>query len=322
MQRSKIVLILILLLAGPVEPARAVEGPAVAGPIGGTDMRSALMPPPGLYGGVLAAAAGTLDFVDGEGDTIPAFRDAHLTRNLAGPFLYFVPDVKVFGGSVAIGGLAPAGNSCGHILIGEKDHCTNAIGDPYVELQWARSWAIVRQSRYAGAYPILEGLSILLGLGIVIPVGQYDAATPARQATSIGTNIWDVAPTVAMTYTTAPVLAEGTEFSAKLYWNNYWENPDTRHRTGDVVNVDFAITERMGRWQAGLAGFYAIQVDDDAVAGAAIDGMRAETLQLGAVVNYDMPEHASSLKLKALTSAFSENTVYSWGVAFGWVKKF
>ncbi len=322
MRRSKTTFFLVLLLATLAMPARAVEGPAVAGPIGGTDMRSALMPPPGLYGGVLGAASATLDFVDGDGDTIPALRDAYVSRNLVGPFLYFVPDIKVFGGSVAIGGLLPGGNSCGHILIGEKTHCTNAIGDPYVELQWARSWASPRPSSYAGAYPILEGFSILLGIGVVVPVGQYDAATPARQATSIGTNIWDVAPAVAMTYTTAPILAEGTEFSAKVYWNNYWENPETRHRTGDLINVDFAITERIGRWQAGVAGFYAIQIDDDTLSGATIDGVRGETLQLGPVINYDMPEQASSLKLKAITSAFAENTVYAWTVAFGWVKKF
>lgn len=319
---------LAILLGGiciaTAERARAVEGPAVAGPIGGTDMRSATLPPPGLYGGVIGAAFATLDFVDGDGDTIPALSDAHITRNLAGPFLFYVPDLKLFSGSVAVGALLPAGNSCGQILIGESRNCTNAIGDPYVEMQWSRSWVTSRASYDASAYPILEGLTLLLGVGLAIPLGQYDSETPARRTTSIGTNLWDVAPTLAVTYMTPAIIAEGTEFSAKVYWNNYWVNPDTGHRTGDLINVDFAITERFGRWQAGVTGFYAIQIEDDSVFGIPIppDGVRAETLQLGAVINYDMPESASSVKFKALTSAFAENTVYSWAVVLGWVKKF
>jgi hypothetical protein len=35
-----------------------------------------------------------------------------------------------------------------------------------------------------------------------------------------------------------------------------------------------------------------------------------------------MPEYASTLKLKALTSVTAENTVRSWGVIFGWIRKF
>jgi hypothetical protein len=41
-------------------PALAVEGPTVAGPIGGNDIRSAVLPPPGLYGGVVLLHASTM----------------------------------------------------------------------------------------------------------------------------------------------------------------------------------------------------------------------------------------------------------------------
>ena len=51
-----------------------------------------------------------------------------------------------------------------------------------------------------------------------------------------------------------PILAEGTEISAKLYWNNYLRNPETGCATGDLINIDFAITERIGRFQVGVAG--------------------------------------------------------------------
>ena len=98
-------------------PALAVEGPTAAGPIGGTDIRSAMLPPPGLYGGVILVGAGTLDFVDGDGDTIPALREAHLEKELAGPFLYYVPDIKVLGGSIGFAAIIPAGNQCGHLSL-------------------------------------------------------------------------------------------------------------------------------------------------------------------------------------------------------------
>ena len=120
------------------------------------------------------------------------------------------------------------------------------------------------------------------------------------------------------------MLAEGTEFSAKFYWNNYLENPETNYRTGDLLNLDFAVTEHIGRWQVGVAGFYAWQIEDDKIGGVRIppDGRQGELLQLGGVVAYDMPEYGSSVKVKALRSVEAENTVHSWGVAATWIKGF
>ena len=313
-----------VLLLFACTPALAVEGPTAAGPIGGTDIRSAMLPPPGLYGGVILLGAGTLDFVDGHGDTIPALREAHLEKELAGPFLYYVPDIKVFGGSIGFGAIIPAGNQCGHLFIGDSNRCTVGVGDPYAEINWSRSFGTPRPSKYPGAYPILQGLTIMTGFGVVFPAGTYDSSDVTEQALSIGNNLWDFAPSVALTYTTPPLIAEGTEVSAKFYWNNYLENPATHYFTGDLLNLDFAVTEHIGKFQVGVAGFYAVQVEDDKQFGVPIapDGRRVEVLQLGPVLNYDMPEYSSSVKIKALSTLIAANTVTSWGVVFGWVKKF
>ena len=315
---------LVCFFCGFGMPALAVEGPTAAGPIGGTDIRSAMLPPPGLYGGVILLGAGTLDFVDGRGDTIPALKDAHLAKELAGPFLYYVPEIKVLGGSIGFGAIIPAGNQCGQLFIGEPSRCQAGVGDPYVELDWSRSFGTLRPSKFPGAYPILQGLTIMTGFGAVLPAGTYDPSNLTQQAMSIGNNIWDFAPTVAFTYTTTPIFAEGTEISAKFYWNNYLENPATHYFTGDLLDLDFAVTEHIGRFQVGVAGFYAVQVEDDKLLGIAIppDGRRADVLELGPVVNYDMPEYGSSVKVKALATLFAANTVTSWGVVFGWIKKF
>ena len=131
---------------------------------------------------------------------------------------------------------------------------------------------------------------MMAGFGALLPMGTYDASDPTEQALSIGTNIWGFAPTVAFTYTTPPLLAEGTEISAKLFWNNYLENPTTHYFTGDLLDLDFAVTEHIGRFQIGVTGFYAVQVEDDRLFGVPIppDGRRGEILQLGGIVSYDM----------------------------------
>ncbi len=302
----------------------AIEGSSAAGPIGGTDIRSALLPAPGLYGGVIPFAATAFDFVDGSGNTIPELSTASLSKRLVGPFLIYVPDIQVFGGSIGIAGIVPYGETCGHLFANNTTRrCMVGFGDPYVEVSWSRSFGRQRPSRYPGAFPILEGLTIMAGFGVVLPWGKYDAQEHQNQGLSVGNNIWDFAPTVAFTYTTPPILAEGTEVSAKLYWNNYLTNPDTQYKTGTLLNVDFAVSERIGRFQFGLAGIYAVQVEDDTLNGIPIppDGRRTEVLSLGGVLSIDLPEYISSVKIKALTTALARNSVWTSGVAVGWIKK-
>ena len=109
-----------------------------------------------------------------------------------------------------------------------------------------------------------------------------------------------------------------------MYVNNYLSNPATDYTTGTLFNVDFAISERIGRFQVGMAGSYLLQVADDKQSGVVVppDGRRAESLSLGAVINYDMPEYNAAVKIKPLATVQAKNTVYYWGVLIGWIKKF
>ncbi|MEG6507786.1 transporter [Methyloligella sp. 2.7D] len=307
-----------------IRPAIAAEGPTAAGPIGGTDIRSAQLPPPGLYGGLFGFDAGTMEFLGPDGETIPALRDGHLRKELTGPFFLYVPDKKLLGGSIGLTGYVPLGNQCGHLFTGQRSECSQGLGDPYLEMDWSRSFGHYRPSRDPDAYPIFQGLSVLLGFGTVFPIGSYDDDDRLEQVLSIGTNIWDFAPTMAMTYTTRPILAEGTEFSAKLFWNNYLENPSTNFQTGDLINIDFAVTEHMGPFQVGVTGFYAWQTQDDTVLGVPVapDGNRVTGLAIGPIVNYDMPERNASLKAKSFTTVYARNQVTAWHVIVGWFQKF
>lgn len=303
--------------------AMAVEGSSTAGPIGGTDMRSAQLPPPGLYMAGVGVHAAARRFYDGGGNAVPTLDALDLSRDRAGIILLWVPQAQVLGGSIGFLGAVSGGVECGRLFAATSKRCISGAGDPYVEIDWSRHFGTVRQSQYPGAFPIAEGLTVQLGLGAVIPAGRFDMRDATQQGLVIGNNIWDVAPIAAFTYVTRPIIADGTELSAKAYLNNYWPNPDTRYSTGSLVNIDFALTEKIGQLQLGLAGFHVFQVDDDKQLGTRIppDGRRANILQLGGVVAYDMPEHGASLKVKALKTVINDNAVESWGISVALVKK-
>lgn len=304
--------------------AMAAEGSSVAGPIGGTDIRSAHLPPPGVYGGLILFFAKADQFFDGSGNLVEPLRELDLTRKRVAPFLLYVPDVQLFGGSLGLLGTVPVGTECGRLFEATPSQCIAGIGDPYIELVWSRFFGTMRPSHYPGAFPVAEGLALSLGVGVIVPVGEFEVEDAALQGLTIGNNIWDIAPFAALTYTTKPILADGTEISAKAYWNNYISNPDTHYRTGSLISTDFAVSERIGRLQVGIAGLYAVQVEDDELFGTGVppDGRRAEVLSLGPVLSYDLPEFDASFKIKALTSVRVRNAVQSWGISAGWVKRF
>src|SRR5437868_2008851 len=102
------------LLCG-ASSAVAVEGTTAAGPVGGSDVRVALLPPPGVYGGIAFFAGNAPRLVDGNGHDIPGL-SPHFTVKAASPFAVYVPDVKVLGGSIGVFGVLPYGAECGHLL--------------------------------------------------------------------------------------------------------------------------------------------------------------------------------------------------------------
>jgi hypothetical protein len=217
----------------------------------------------------------------------------------------------------------PYGAECGRFLAAQPWACAWGAADPYVEIGWFRYFGTPRPSRVAGSFPILEGLAISAGIGAVFPVGQYNVRQVTQQGIGMGNNIFDIAPSLAITYTTPPVFAEATELSAKLYWNKYRINSATQYQTADLVSVDFAVTERYGRFQLGVTGTYAFQFEGDKQFGVTVppDGHRSEVLLLGGIFVYDMPEYAMSMKIKAVTSVIAANAVQSQDLTIAFIKK-
>ena len=311
------------LLCSMSVPVLAVEGSSAAGPIGGTDIRSAFLPPPGLYGGLIFVEGAAWRAFDGAGNRVSALDGLRLRSETAGAAFLYVPDFEFWGGRVGVVAVLSGGDDCGHLFADAPKRCIWGAGDPYVEVAWSRFFGTLRPSQYAGAFPIRQGLTIQAAFGAVLPFGEYNVVQANIQGLNIGNNIWDFAPIVAATYTTQPILGEGTEFSARFYWNNYLRNPATQYATGALLDVDFAVTEHSGRWQLGFAGYYATQVADDTINGVRLppDGHRTTILSIGGVLAYDVAELDMSFKLKALTKIIHDNTVGSYGVAVSAFKK-
>jgi hypothetical protein len=294
-----------------IAPCWAVEGTTAAGPIGGSDIRSAILPPPGLYGGVVALYNGVTQFNDGSGHPAPGLNAVGLSDTIGGGFFVYVPDFKVFDGRVGVAGFVAGGQECGQLVSTIPRRCTTGIGDPYFELAWSRSFGHARPPTVAGAFPIIQGLVLDFGIGAVLPIGNYNQTLQTMNGVTLGNNTFDVAPSVAVTYTTPPLIADGTEFSAKLYWDNYATNPATNYQASSLLDVDFAVSEHIGRFQLGPAGFYAFQTGEDRKFGAVVppDGRRLEYLALGGVINYDLAEYNALIRFKANTTVVSENGV-------------
>jgi hypothetical protein len=291
-------------------PCWAAEGSTVAGPIGGTDIRSAFHGPPGLYGAIITGGSSAYQLRDGSGHPRAGLDAVGIDASVAGIAMIYVPDFKQFAGSVAFLGVAGGGSVCGQITSANPRRCRTGFGDIYTEMSWSRFFGFTRPSREKGALPIREGLAVGAAIGAMLPAGLYDARIQASNGVTVGSNTLDVAPSIAFTYTTPPLLAEGTEFSSKIYLNNYARNPDTDYRSGRNVNIDFAISEHIGRWQVGVAGYYLRQFEDDTRGGISVapDGRRSQVLSLGPIVNYDIPEYKAAIKFKMRSSVFAYNT--------------
>jgi hypothetical protein len=304
-------------------PCWAAEGTTVAGPIGGTDMRSAFLPGPGFYGAIVGSGALASQIKDGSGQPRAGLNAVGINSASAGVAFLYVPDVKLFEGSIGFLGTVGAGQICGQIVSANPPRCRTDVGDPYVEMFWSRFFGFTRPSSDKTAPPIKEGLAIGAGLGAVLPLGSYDQKIQASNGINIGNNILDVAPSIAFTYTTPALIADGTEISSKIYLNNYRTNPETHYKTGSNINADFAISEHIGRWQIGAAGYYLRQIADDRRSGVSVapDGRQAEVLSLGTVVVYDIPEERASIKFKVRSSVFAYNTAMVTFFYLGFAKK-
>ncbi len=304
------------------EMACAVESFKPIGPIGGTDIRQAYLPPPGLYG--IGVGVGlTLPKYWGAGDTF----DSRGTPILGGGGLLYVYDADFFGGKIASTVFESYADQNFGIKGAPKNRSVG-FGDIYSDIfMWSRffpSGDYAKQTKTGNVMPY--GLQVMLGLGMNFPTGKYHAS----DSVNVGSNIYTFSPSIALTYTRPSVFYDApghaTEFSARFFFNKYTKNHATDYLSGPTVSVDFAMTERVNQWQFGIAGTTYTQIADDTIGGTLHpnNGNRASFLSLGPLVSYDFVAagHYWNLTAKGMLALAGRNTVASSGVVIRLVTKF
>ena len=315
-----------LALGTAVTPAAATEGGVFGGPIGGSDIRSANLPPiSGLYGAAIFLASNASNFRDQYGNYSVTSNPSYFTGFVeAGALLYVYP-IKPLGFTLASSIQLNTQELDQALTITPKlrlQQRAAGFGDSYSDFFYA--------SKYLGAFgaqagPIKKfsyGLTGAFGLAGELPIGRYDV----RNFDNVGKNTFIAIPNAALTYLTGPNLsiADATELSARFFYEAVQKNPTTLYHSGDIVDVDFAVTQRWENVQAGLAGAYARQVNNDLTATggiAAPNGNIYEKFILGPVLAYDSPTLNTTFKVKATFGVHNENTYLNNTIVFSIAKK-
>jgi hypothetical protein len=285
-------------------PAFATQGGLFGGPIGGSDMRSAYLPPPDeFFVAPIVFGQHATNSVNATGDNGKAHvNDTYI--QLGGSLLYTYPVTLaggVFASSITLSDKLIDGE------IGTKKNAAHGFNDIYVDfLRWSKYVGL------AGAQPgekkLPYGLTINTAFSSVVPTTSYNP----HRVIALSRNDWVLIPNIAVSYLTGPNLSfgDGTEISARAYYDFSTQNDFTKYRDGDVFVLDFAVTERFSNLQAGLAGTLARQTTADRQNGVAFqNGNRLFALELGPVVAYDVPEWHASFKAKTLFTVAAQNRI-------------
>ncbi len=296
-------------------PAQAAEGAVYGGPIGGTDIRNAYLPPlPGFYLGVANVPGFAGIIVGNNGGGSRTSRRVNLGYDIQALGLVYAYPFKLFGGSLAS---AAQGSYTPYLRFSINNHTEDidGWGDLYADvLKWSRLFGTLSAPR-PGATPLPYGLAVQAAYSMIFPIGTYNT----HQFTTPGHNDYFIIPNAAVTYLTPPnFLGDGLELSAHLFYDHATTNPDDAYTTGDVLDLDYAVTERSGRWQYGVAGFGAFQVASDVQNGSIVKpaGKYFDAAKIGPVVAYDLPRFGMTFKVKVGAPLYNRNTIFGPQVVF------
>ncbi|MQB07887.1 hypothetical protein DXT91_28000 [Agrobacterium tumefaciens] len=306
----------VIILAGLQSGAvQAAESIAATGPIGGTDINAALLPPEGLWISGIGAAVGFSDYYDNDRNELKA-RGSDMLGGVG--ILYSYPG-QFMGGQLASTFFAGYERLCFGVDPYQKT-CSSGIKDVYSDvLMWSRffpSDAALSQSKGDIQRPF--GTAVLFGLGLTIPTGNYSKDSPINNSA----NFWGFSPNVAVTYTAPSPLpdlfGDAIQLNGRLFYHMYTENKDTQFQTGSVLSLDWAVVMMKGQWQYGLAGLAYAQLEDDKIGGIVHPngGNRSEVIGLGPIVSRDfmLGDRPANFTVKGIHSIYGRNVAKSTGV--------
>lgn len=281
--------------------AVAAEGVNFGGPIGGTDFQNANLPAQsGFYGAYISGFARGDKFYGNDAKRNPAVSGGVMSGLQAAGVLYIYP-FTLFGGT--LGTDVEGQFAWGGVNINGVRQRYEGFGDIYSDLLiWSKH---IGESSNGGAP---TGFTIKLAYSMIFPVGKY-APTDLNSA---GHGAPYYIPNAAVSYMTGPnILGDGLELNAHVFLDIAGNNSAAQYQNGAVVDIDAAIGERIGKWQIGVAGYYATQLSDDHQNGKIVspDGNRFGSASVGPVISYDIPQWQSSVKLKVQVPVYTRNAL-------------
>lgn len=288
------------------QPALAAEGAVYGGPIGGTDIQNAYVPPfPGMYAGFANVFGVITQYNGNNGGKSAVIRDVNLGIDITAVGLTYVYPFKLFGATLS-SGLQEAYYPYYRFSFNNKTERLEGWGDLYIDLaKWTKSFATLRSPR-AGASPLPYGLVAQIAYSMIFPIGRYNT----NQFATPGHNTYYIIPNVALTYLTSPnFIGDGVELSGHVFYDDALRNRATDYHSGGVLDLDWGITERSGRLQYGIVGSAASQIQNDTVHGrvATTNGNRLVDVEAGPVVALSLPKVGLFLKTKVLWDLYARN---------------
>ncbi len=274
MRRIFVVVILVVVSISLVESARATQGGGGAYPNGAEDFMSGALPPPGTYllNYMEYYTSDRLNNNNGN-SSMPGFklnvfadviRTVHVTEKqfLGGSWAMhlFIPIVYM---DVTLPGLGSDNRTgLGDIII-----------DPFI-LGWhGKNWHITT------------------GVDFFLPTGAYDK----KRLANPGRNYWTFEPVFAATWLTD----SGFDVSVKLMYDFNTKNTDMDYLSGQEFHADYAIGQRLGDFNLGVAGYFYQQTTNDEENGKKVsinDGNKGRVAGIGPAVRYNFNKFGFSLK--------------------------
>jgi hypothetical protein len=312
---QRVVSVLIIFTIALSNVANSSEGLTYGGPRGGTDINGAYLPQSsGFYGIALLWGAAPNAYYGDNGSRSSAV-DFHGKAGVPGLGLLYVYPFKLAGGTLASDVLD---------IYTVNRLCVNKTCK--TQYQWGDLYSdIIMWSRYFGSSTSPQGLpyglTVKLAFSMQFPTGTYIAHSAIPPA---GFNIYRIIPNVALTYLTGPnAIGDGVEFSTQIFYATTTTNSATHYASGDTLDIDFAVSERSGRWQYGLAGTYAFQLQGDKKNGVEVPGgNKIGVFSLGPVLAYRIPSWKSVIKVKVLLPVYARNTAHQPTAVVTFVKAF
>ncbi len=110
------------------------------------------------------------------------------------------------------------------------------------------------------------------------PTGEYDV----DQLANTSLHHWAVMPRLAGTYFNP---ATGFEISGAAVYSVSWENPTTDYETGNILNLEGAITKNFGPLGIGAVAYAMIQTTGDSGPGARLGTFESRVYGVGPIVS-------------------------------------